>query len=133
MNGLNLSNIQNAMLGSTQVSALYYGSVKIWENGSNEAWYFGPITEEDAQDQDYINSLTSTLNQTGKPTSFNASKGYNILITPASWGTPRVVDQNGYGISPVDMDELGVDHPEGYILSIIESDVVYTYNIASWV
>ena len=32
MNGFNLSNIQNAILGSTQVSALYYGSKLIWEN-----------------------------------------------------------------------------------------------------
>lgn len=30
MDGFNLSNIQNAMLGSTQVSALYYGDDKIW-------------------------------------------------------------------------------------------------------
>lgn len=30
MNGLNLSNIQDAKLGSTQVSALYYGNTKLW-------------------------------------------------------------------------------------------------------
>ena len=30
MNGFNLSNIQNAMLGSTQVSALYFGENKLW-------------------------------------------------------------------------------------------------------
>lgn len=31
MNGLNLSNIQDAKLGGTQVSAIYFGSNKIWE------------------------------------------------------------------------------------------------------
>ena len=31
MNGLNLSNIQDAKLGGTQVSAIYFGSNQIWE------------------------------------------------------------------------------------------------------
>ena len=30
MNGLNLSNIQDAKLGTTQLSSIYLGSTKLW-------------------------------------------------------------------------------------------------------
>ncbi len=84
MNGFNLSNIQNAMLGSTQVSALYYGSKLIWENYNDysiEYFTIEPTTSDGAdvlitkatQDQsvnlsystDLINWTSVTINTYG--------------------------------------------------------------------
>ena len=54
MNGLNLSNIQDAKLGSTQVSALYYGSTKIWESTPDYPEYL-TITSLDDNNKIYWN------------------------------------------------------------------------------
>lgn len=121
MNGLNLTNIKTAMLGSTQVRALYYGSLKLWEYILlSDAWYLGSATKEQIQDQNYINGLVSTQNQNGKPTSFNVTSGYNVLIVPSSWGTPNIYGDAEYnfGVTPYYPEDLGIENPTGYILLV---------------
>ena len=135
MNGLNLSTIHTAMLGSTQVNALYYGSFKIWERILlSENWYLGSATEDQIQDQSYIDSLVSTQNQNGKPTSFNVTSGYNVLITPIEWGNPDIWGDAKYnfGVDPYDLDELGIENPEGYIVTVIEAGEDSTFYIKEW-
>ena len=135
MNGLNLSTIHTAMLGSTQVSALYYGSLKLWEHILlSENWYLGSATEDQIQDQSYIDDLISEQNQNGKPTSFNVTPGYNILITPIEWGNPDIWGDAEYnfGVDPYDLDELGIENPEGYIVTVIESGDNSIFYIKEW-
>lgn len=135
MNGLNLSTINNAMLGSTQISALYYGSLKLWEYVLlSDAWYLGSATEEQIQDQSYINGLVSTQNQNGKPTSFSVIRGYNVLIVPSSWGTADIWGDAEYNfkVTPYYPEDLGIENPTGYIVLVVESGDDSIFYIKDW-
>ena len=95
-------------------------------------YYLGSATEEQIQDQEYINSLI--LNKSGKPESFEVNKGFNILITPDEWGNPEIYGDAEYnfGVSPYDIDELEIVNPDGYIVSVVETGEDSTFFIKQW-
>lgn len=83
-------------------------------------YYLGLATEEQIQDQSYINSLA--YNQSGvKPTTLDFKLGYNVLIVPSDWGTPRVADSAGFLYTSYKPEELGITNPSGKSVFVYES------------
>lgn len=90
----------------------------IMENGSGTdsyyTWYQGLASENQIQNQSYINGLS--YNKTTKPTStVGLSKGYNVFIFPSSWGTPTLYEDEAHTFrwSPYTSQELGITNPSG--------------------
>ncbi len=90
----------------------------IMENGGgtahNYTWYQGLASENQIQNQSYINGLS--YNKTTKPTStVGLSKGYNVFIFPSSWGTPTLYEDEAHTFrwSPYTSQELGITNPSG--------------------
>lgn len=96
----------------------------------NGDYYFGVATEDQVQNQSYINSLD--YNRMGvKPEDLYFKDGYNVLIVPESWGTPTVRDPNGFPYSEFGLDELGITNPTGKIVLVYSSgpiDVTLEWN-----
>ena len=89
----------------------------IMENGSGTdsyyTWYQGLASENQIQNQSYINGLS--YNKTTKPTStVGLSKGYNVIF-PSSWGTPTLYEDEAHTFrwSPYTSQELGITNPSG--------------------
>ena len=75
-------------------------------------YYLGLATEEQIQDQSYINSLA--YNQSGvKPTQIDFKYQYNVFVIPQSWGIPTVADANGFTLTPYQAKDLGITDPSG--------------------
>lgn len=108
MNGLNLSTINNAMLGSTQVRALYYGSIAIWSENVEpiDKAYLTPTRTKPTSASIQLMSFPSekpteeTLetSEINKPTDL-------YLVYPSAWVTsnandditnPIITDPNGF-------------------------------------
>ena len=86
----------------------------------NGDYYFGVATEDQVQNQSYINSLGYNI-AGEKPAIINFEEGYNVLIVPESWGTPIVRDPNGFQYSEFGLDELGITNPTGKIVLVYSS------------
>jgi hypothetical protein len=86
----------------------------------NGNYYFGIATEDQVQNQSYINSLGYNI-AGEKPAIINFEEGYNVLIVPESWGTPIVRDPNGFQYSEFGLDELGITNPTGKIVLVYSS------------
>lgn len=94
-------------------------------------YYLGLATEEQIQDQSYINSLA--YNQSGvKPTELTLPAGYNVIIYPSSWGTPTITDDNGFGLAPYTANDLGITNPTGKIVIVEEMSANQTHINISW-
>lgn len=94
-------------------------------------YYLGLATEEQIQDQPYINSLA--YNQSGvKPTELTLPAGYNVIIYPSSWGTPTITDDNGFGLAPYTANDLGITNPTGKIVIVEEMSANQTHINISW-
>lgn len=75
-------------------------------------YYLGLATEEQIQDQSYINSLA--YNQSGvKPTQIDFKRKYNVFVIPQSWGIPTVADASGFTLTPYQAKDLGITDPPG--------------------
>ena len=86
----------------------------------NGNYYFGIATEDQVQNQSYINGLGYNI-AGEKPATINFEEGFNVLIVPASWGTPIVKDPNGFTYSEFGLNELGITNPEGKIVLVYSS------------
>ena len=107
MNGLNLSTINNAMLGSTQVRALYYGSIAIWSETVEPSkpgykiFYDAPSTQDI---EDNLNTSASRPSGTFElDMTYLEGQTDMFFVLPTSWvigkGTakrPRILDWNGF-------------------------------------
>lgn len=83
-------------------------------------YYLGLATEEQIQDQSYINSLA--YNQSGvKPTQIDFKYQYNVFVIPQSWGIPTVADANGFTATPYQAADLGITDPSGKRVLVYES------------
>lgn len=81
MNGLNLSNIQDAKLGSTQVSALYYGSTKIWENAPDYSSQYLTIESLENNNDIYFETVNSDKTSLGKSIEYSTDLTNWISVT----------------------------------------------------
>ena len=81
-------------------------------------YYFGQATEDQIQNQSYINSLIN--NKSGKPTQLDIKEGFNILIVPKTWGLPTIKDPAGFLFSAYDCDELGIVNPTNKLVFVYE-------------
>ena len=94
-------------------------------------YYFGQATEDQIQNQSYINSLTE--NKSGKPTELNFVRGYNVVIVPKEWGLPTITDPAGFQFSEYDASELGITNPTGKLVYVYEcSGKIITATITGW-
>lgn len=89
-------------------------------------YYLGLATEEQIQDQSYINSLA--YNQSGvKPTQIDFKRKYNVFVIPQSWGIPTVADANGFTLTPYQAKDLGITDPSGKRVLVYESSNITAY------
>lgn len=86
----------------------------------NGDYYFGVATEDQIQNQSYINGLGYNI-AGEKPATINFEEGYNVLVVPESWGTPIVKDPNGFTYSEFGLNELGITNPTGKIVLVYSS------------
>jgi hypothetical protein len=117
MNGLNLSTIHNAMLGSIQVRALYYGSIAIWSETvePSKPGYKIFSTAPSAQDiEDNLNTSASRPSGTFElDMTYLSGETQMFFVLPTSWVTgkstakrPRILDSNGFSIGYTKSSEV---------------------------
>ena len=96
-----------------------------------EKYYLGTATEEQITNQSYINSLTCNIDD--KPTELNFARGFNVLIVPNTWGNPIIIDSAGFRFSSYELNELGIENPEGKLVYVYECNSSnITVRIQSW-
>ena len=81
MNGFNLSNIQDAKLGSTQVSALYYGSTKLWPLGTDYSKEYLTIESLKNNNEVYFVTINSDKTRLGKSIEYSTDLSNWISVT----------------------------------------------------
>ena len=103
MNGLNLRNITNAMIGSTQVRALYYGNILIWgEQIIIKTPYRLFLSEPNLINIE--NSLDLTSEKPVGPQNIEIdlqTETELYIVYPTSWES---IDENDLIISPIIKD-----------------------------
>ena len=80
-------------------------------------WYLGLATEEQIQNQSYIDGLT--YNQTSiKPSELTLPAGYNVFVCPSNWGIPTITDDNGFECESYTADDLGITNPSNKVIFV---------------